>query len=251
MKRIYTLLFLCVVACMSLWAQPKISFDMTTKDLGYVLWRTPATVTYQFTNTGDKPLVISNVTTSCGCAKAQWTEEPVPAGGKGKITVVFDAEAIGHFYKDVGVYCNAASLPIYLDFNGEVTADAKNYSFTHPYAVLMHLPPYLEAKAVPEKLGRGKTGKILVTLDSEKLPKLGITRASVYLSRFPGDKVGSENEIPVSVALLPDFSKLTEQQKNNPPQITLSAKELEFVDLKPNQKKSQTIVISNTGRRSL
>lgn len=47
MKRIYTLLFLCVVACMSLWAQPKISFDMTTKDLGYVLWRTPATVTYQ------------------------------------------------------------------------------------------------------------------------------------------------------------------------------------------------------------
>ena len=44
MKRIYTLLFLCVVACMSLWAQPKISFDMTTKDLGYVLWRTPATV---------------------------------------------------------------------------------------------------------------------------------------------------------------------------------------------------------------
>ena len=208
MKRIYTLLFLCVVACMSLWAQPKISFDMTTKDLGYVLWRTPATVTYQFTNTGDKPLVISNVTTSCGCAKAQWTEEPVPAGGKGKITVVFDAEAIGHFYKDVGVYCNAASLPIYLDFNGEVTADAKNYSFTHPYAigairltqdeldfksvnkgdrpviellvantsnkayspVLMHLPPYLEAKAEPEKLGRGKTGKILVTLDSEKLP---------------------------------------------------------------------------------
>lgn len=289
MKRIYTLLFVCFVACMSLWAQPKISFDMTTKDLGYVLWRTPATVTYQFTNTGDKPLVISNVTTSCGCAKAQWTEDPVPAGGKGKITVVFDAEAIGHFYKDVGVYCNAASQPIYLDFNGEVTADAKNYSFTHPYAigairltqdeldfksvnkgdrpviellvantsnkayspVLMHLPPYLEAKAEPEKLGRGKTGKILVTLDSEKLPKLGITRASVYLSRFPGDKVGSENEIPVSVALLPDFSKLTEQQKNNPPQITLSAKELEFVDLKPNQKKSQTIVISNTGRSDL
>lgn len=92
-------------------------------------------MTYQFTNTGDKPLVISNVTTSCGCAKAQWTEEPVPAGGKGKITVVFDAEAIGHFYKDVGVYCNAASLPIYLDFNGEVTADAKNHSFTHPYAI--------------------------------------------------------------------------------------------------------------------
>lgn len=289
MKRIYTFFLLCMAACFSLFAQPKITFDMQTKDLGYVLWRNPATVIYSFTNTGNKPLVISNVTTSCGCAKAKWTEDPVPAGGKGEITVVFDAEAIGHFYKDVGVYCNASPTPIYLDFNGEVTADAKNFSFTHPYAVgairlnldeldfksvnkgdrpviellvantsnkayspvLMHLPPYLEATAEPEKLGRGKTGKIRVTLDSEKLPKLGITRASVYLSRFPGDKVGSENEIPVSVALLPDFSKLTEQQKNNPPQITLSSQELEFVDLKPKQKKSQTIVISNTGKSDL
>ena len=25
--------------------------------------------------------------------------------------------------------------PFILDFNGEVTADAKNYSFTHPYAI--------------------------------------------------------------------------------------------------------------------
>ena len=84
----------------------------------------------------------------------------------------------------------------------------------------MHLPPYLSAEAIPEKLGRGKAGKIIVTLDTEKLPKLGITRASVYLSRFPGDKVGSENEIPVSVSLLPDFSNLTEQQKNNPPVVS-------------------------------
>ena len=53
----------------------------------------------------------------------------------------------------------------------------------------MHLPPYLEAKAEPEKLGRGKTGKILVTLDSEKLPKLGITRASV---RSEERRVGKE-----------------------------------------------------------
>ena len=47
MKRIYTCFCVALSLCMSLWAQPKISFDMTTKDLGYVLWRTPATVTYQ------------------------------------------------------------------------------------------------------------------------------------------------------------------------------------------------------------
>ncbi len=170
-----------------------------------------------------------------------------------------------------------------------MTADAKNYSFTHPVAfgairldkdeiefndvnkgdhpefdilvantsnkayspVLMHLPPYLSAKAVPEVLGRGKNGKIIVTLDTEKLPKFGITRTSVYLSRYPGDKVGSDNEIPVSAVLLPDFSGLTEQQKNNPPQISLSTTQLEFPPLKPNQKKSQNVIITNTGKNDL
>ena len=90
-----------------------------------------------------------------------------------------------------------------------------------------------------------------MTLDTDKLPKLGITRTSVYLSRFPGDKVGADNEIPVSIALLPDFSKMTEQQKNNPPQLSLSATELEFPPLKPNQKKSQSVVITNTGKSNL
>lgn len=106
--------------------------------------------------------------------------------------------------------------------------------------MLMHLPPYLSAKAVPEVLGRGKNGKIIVTLDTEKLPKFGITRTSVYLSRYPGDKVGSDNEIPVSTVLLPDFSGLTEQQKNNPPQISLSTTQLEFPPLKPKQKNRRT-----------
>lgn len=289
MKRLFLLTYILSAAALWVQAQPKITFDTPEKDLGYILWRNPATVTYGFTNTGDKPLVISNVTTSCGCIEAKWTEDPVPAGGKGEVTAVFDAEAIGHFYKEVGVYCNAASAPIYLQFNGEVTADPKNFTFTHPVGfgairlnqdeinfdavnkgdkptielmvantsnkgyspVLMHLPPYLSAEAIPEKLGRGKAGKIIVTLDTEKLPKLGITRASVYLSRFPGDKVGSENEIPVSVSLLPDFSNLTEQQKNNPPEVSLSAHQLEFVALKPTQKKSQNIVITNTGRSDL
>lgn len=289
MKRILFLFNILFAVVLVAQAQPKITFDKNVQELGYVLWRNPVTITYNFTNTGDKPLVISKVTSSCGCTEVDWTKSPIPAGGKGTVTAVFDAEAIGHFYKEVGIYCNASYRPIYLEFNGEVTADARNYSFTHPFGfgairldkdeiefkdvnkgdhpefsilvantsnkayspVLMHLPPYLSAKAVPEVLGRGKNGKIIVTLDTEKLPKFGITRTSVYLSRYPGDKVGSDNEIPVSTVLLPDFSGLTEQQKNNPPQISLSTTQLEFPPLKPKQKKSQNVIITNTGKTDL
>lgn len=289
MKQILLTLVIFFCAAVFACAQPRISFAKEKQDLGYVLWRTPVTISYDFTNTGDKPLVISKVYSSCGCTDVSWTKKPVPAGGKGTVTAVFDAEAIGHFYKEIGVYCNASDTPIYVEFNGEVTADAKNYSFTHPIAfdairldkdeiefdnvykgdspeitilvantsskpyqpVLMHLPPYLSAKAVPETLGKGKNGVIKVTLDTEKLPKWGITRSSVYLSRFSGDKVGSDNEIPVSAILLPDFSGQTEQQKNNPPHITLSSTQLEFGELNPRQKKSQYVLVTNTGKSDL
>ena len=66
-----------------------------------------------------------------------------------------------------------------------------------------------------------------------------------------GDKVGTENEIPVSVALLPDFAHVTEYARQNPPSIQLSSKDLEYLNLKPRQKKSQTILITNTGKSEL
>ena len=117
--------------------------------------------------------------------------------------------------------------------------------------VLMHLPPYLNAVATPERLGRKGNGKIIVTLDTDKLPKFGLTTATVYLSRFPGDKVGEDNAIPVSAILLPDFSNMTQEQRLNPPAIELSAKELTLPDLLEKQKKSQNIIIKNTGKSNL
>ena len=289
MKYLIALTSICAVMAQSAVAQPKISFDQESRELGYILWRNPATVTYSFTNTGTTPLVISNVTTSCGCTKAHWSQDPIPAGGKGEVTATFDAEALGKFYKEVGIYCNASPTPIYVDFTGEVTADPGNYSFTHKYAfgpirldkdeldfedvsrgndpvielkvantsnktyspVLMHLPPYLEAKASPEVLSRGKTGTITVTLHTSKLPKLGVTRASVYLSRYPGDKVGSENELPVSAVLLPDFSQLTEQERNNAPAFSISSEGLSFEALHPGKSKTQKVKITNAGKSNL
>ena len=63
--------------------------------------------------------------------------------------------------------------------------------------------------------------------------------------------MGSDNEIPVSAILLPDFSNLSETQKNNPPQIQLSTTQLEFLSLKPDQKKTQHVEITNVGKSDL
>ncbi|MBO5741146.1 MAG: DUF1573 domain-containing protein, partial [Bacteroidaceae bacterium] len=85
----------------------------------------------------------------------------------------------------------------------------------------------------------------------EKLPKFGLTTSTVYLSRFPGDKVGEENAIPVSVVLLPDFSQISQQQRLNPPAVELSAKEFTLPSLAENEKKSVKVVVKNVGKSDL
>lgn len=77
---------------------------------------------------------------------------------------------------------------------------------------------------------------------------LGLTQTSVYLARFPGDKVGEGNEITVSAVLLPDFSRLTEQQKLNAPAITLSATELNMGALEAKDRVTHKVTITNTGK---
>ena len=289
MKQILIAILLWTVGCLVGLAQPKATFDNKVHEFGVVLWKHPATATFTIKNDGDKPLVISNVTTSCGCTVADWTKTPIAPGATGTVSSTFDAKALGHFYKDIGVYCNAADRPIYLMIQGEVSADPKNYTLTHPFEigairlnkdaiefddankgdkptmeilvanttnevyapVLMHLPPYMEAVAVPERIGKKGTGKIKVTLDTDKLPKFGLTTATVYLSRFPGDKVGEENAIPVSAVLLPDFSHISQQQRLNPPAVELSTEELTLPPLAENEKKSQKIVVKNVGKSDL
>ncbi|MGL4518817.1 MAG: DUF1573 domain-containing protein [Phocaeicola sp.] len=289
MKKISSLLTLLFLFSVAVWAQPKVAFDKRVVDLGGVLWKTPATITYQVKNTGNKPLVLSNVTTSCGCTEVSWTQTSIAPGASGTITTIFDAQSLGRFQKSVGVYCNADPQPIYLMLKGEVTTDISKVTSMLPYQIgdvrldknnlefddvnrgekptleimvanlseesylpiLMHLPPYLSAQAFPEELGPNSLGKIVVTLDSEQLPKLGLTRASVYLSRFLGDTVGEENEIPLSAVLLPDFSHITAVERVNPPVLTLSAKELTYPALASSKKKNQTIKVTNTGKSEL
>lgn len=275
---------------LSVIAQPRISSNKETHNFGQIEWKHPVTVEYTITNTGDKPLVLSNVTTSCACSVAKWTMTPIAPGAKGTVTASFDAKALGHFEKSVGIYSNAQPNLVYLKFTGGVVQEVKDFTKTHPHAigqihisrtefdfpdshrgeqptitfgvvnlsdrpyepVLMHLPPYLKMEKKPDVLLKGAKGIIKLTLDTNQLTDLGLTQASVYLARFAGDKVNEENEIPVSAILLPDFSAMTEQNEGNAPAIHLSETNIDFSErLAKKSKVSQDIIITNTGNLPL
>jgi hypothetical protein len=65
-----------------------ITFEKTTIDYGTVKANSDGNKVFTFTNTGDKPLIISNVQPGCGCTASDWTKEPILPGKKEKLKFI-------------------------------------------------------------------------------------------------------------------------------------------------------------------
>ena len=135
MKRSILSILTVFITTLSAIAQPRLSSNKETHNFGQIEWKHPVTVEYTITNTGDKPLVLTNVTTSCACSVADWTKKPIAPGEKGTVSATFDAKALGHFEKTIGIYSNAQPSLVYLKFVGEVVQEVTDFAKTHPYAI--------------------------------------------------------------------------------------------------------------------
>ncbi len=71
-----------------------ITFEKTEHDFGKLLQGEVVTCSFHFTNTGKAPLIISRVTTSCGCTVGEYPKEPIAPGDKGVIKATYDSK--GH-----------------------------------------------------------------------------------------------------------------------------------------------------------
>jgi len=68
-----------------------ISFDADEHDFGRVIRGEKVTYAFKFENTGTADLIVSDVSTSCGCTTPGFTSEPVKPGETGLIKVTFDS----------------------------------------------------------------------------------------------------------------------------------------------------------------
>lgn len=107
---------------------PVIRFDTTLHDFGSLPLGGDGRCTFLFTNTGDAPLVIESVRSSCGCLVPSWEHEPVPPGGSGEVRLRYDTRRIGGFNKSVTVTSNAMNAPILvLRIKGMVSPDSSRW----------------------------------------------------------------------------------------------------------------------------
>lgn len=68
----------------------KLLFEETSHEFGTVEAGEIVTHTFEFTNTGRVPLIISDARSTCGCTVPEWPKDLIPPGKKGKISVRFN-----------------------------------------------------------------------------------------------------------------------------------------------------------------
>ena len=87
----------------------KIDFSKETHDYGTIKNGADGTCTFEFKNTGNAPLIISNAKGSCGCTVPEWPKEPIAPGAKASIKVKYDTSRQGVINKNVTITSNAVN----------------------------------------------------------------------------------------------------------------------------------------------
>ncbi len=265
----------------------KISFETETVNVGTTLWRKPVTAFYRFTNKDREPLVVRDVDPGCGCIDVKWTEGNVMKGNSGEIAVTYDAEMLGTIDRIINVYTNAEESPVSIRLKGKVsTVEDVDLKELYPYSIgnvmlstdniefpdirkgdsttvsfeifnggeevytpqLMHLPAYVSAEYIPEMLGRGRRGTVMLTLHADRMNTMGVNQTNIYMARFPGDKVGDDNVLTLTSVLLPPVPHSTLLSS---PAFSLSSNIIDMGKLGTKKKKSGKVKITNNGRGPL
>lgn len=103
-------------------AAGQISWKSEVVNVGEIPQGTPHSIQFEFTNTTDKPVVITKVKAQCGCTATEYSKEAVAPKKTGFVTAKYDARSAGAFTKTVTVYTSDSETPKTLTFKGTVIA---------------------------------------------------------------------------------------------------------------------------------
>jgi len=85
----------------------EMTFDKTSHDFGNINNGAPQETIFSYTNTGDSPLVVTDIKSTCGCTVPQgWSRESLSPGQSSQFTVKFNGKGSNKVSKTVTVTAN-------------------------------------------------------------------------------------------------------------------------------------------------
>ncbi|MDB5261822.1 MAG: hypothetical protein JWQ14_1103 [Adhaeribacter sp.] len=135
---------------------PVLTFAETKFDFGNIQEGEVVKHIYKFRNTGNQPLLISEVRVTCGCTSPEWTKTPVAPGQTGFVTIQFNSTSKpGQNMKVVTVVSNSVTGNTQITFIADVAPKGSGTSATEVGPV--SVPVNAQAQPSSQIAAKGKS----------------------------------------------------------------------------------------------
>lgn len=101
-------------------AETTININQSVIELGDIRIHETTETTFEIKNMGDTPLLISHISSSCGCIVPKWNGSPINSGDKTEVKIKIKPDTLGYFQKTITVYCNITERALKLIVGGMV-----------------------------------------------------------------------------------------------------------------------------------
>ncbi len=266
-----------------------IKFDETVHDFGNIDQKAgPQTCDFYFTNTGTTPIIIQNVSASCGCTTPGWSKEPIAPGARGFVKATYNPSGVMPFDKSLTVYSNAKPSPMVLRIKGRVVAQPPTTEEQYPQAfgalrlrnkelslarvsqgavkrdsieiintgdeplklTFTNVPKYIKIDA-PATLNKGEKGFIRCTFNTAtaKPQVWGVVKQPVNI--LINGKAQANAKFTVAATVEDDFSKLTPADYEQAPAVAAGNASYNFNAIKLGETITAEYEVVNTGKSPL
>jgi hypothetical protein len=287
--QVFLILLIIPLVSFSQQKNASISFDKVVHDFGEIK-EAEGVVNYkfEFTNTGNEPLIVQRVTASCGCTTPSWTKEPVMPGEKGYVSAAFNpAHRPGKFDKSITVQTNSSNPSTRLRITGNVIPKPVSIEEEYRYAMgnvrlktnhvsfgtlykgqpqtrivefintgeevvnleVRELPAHISVTVPKNNVRPNETGLIEITYLSEKKDDWDF-----IIDRLPVFMNGESDRnfrLIVSANIQEDFSELSPEERENAAHISFENSTFNFEKLQQGEKVDHEYEFTNTGKSDL
>lgn len=265
-----------------------LKFEEQTFDFGTVKEEAgPITHEFTFTNTGDKPVKISNVSASCGCTTPGWTKEAVAPGEKGFVKAQYNPfNRPGYFNKNLTVYIEGGKeIKLYIKgnvipkpksieeqlpaANGNIRTKFKSFNMgkvltsenptakefeiynsgEKPIVITSVKHPEHISLTYPDTLLPGKTEQMIITYSGKDKNDLGFFSESIVL--VTDDQNDMEKEYTVYTNVEEYFPPLSVEEWDRSPRLSFGEQVYDFGRTEEGEKVETEFEFTNNGKSTL
>ncbi len=249
----YYILALAVAATLCASSQGVATWLETEGDLGTLHEEGGrASCALRLVNTGDQPLIIVRVQSTCGCTATEFPRQPIEPGDTAAVQLTYNPIGRpGQFHKDVFVYTDGTPARCRLSVKGNVIPAPRSLEQDYPAVIgplrleglsvpfgeitrpkqrnayldvynagddtlqvaVTDVPAHIQAVVEPSAIAPGTVASLNVHFDTGKAPLWGFNCDSVQLVVQPlGAATASTGWVSVMAQVREDFTALSEKQ---------------------------------------